>query len=145
MPAKRLYDPATTYNIDDFLKMQDLDTATYYNLSILEPYNGVEHLYWNLIDDYIENLEVVKVKLEDNQFTKYKYHPDLLAYDVYGSAQLDFVILAANDMIDPKDFNRKNLYLPFATTMSKFLDEVSSSNTALLKHNRLDNGLKVLG
>lgn len=145
MPAKRLYDPATTYNIDDFLKMQNLDTATYYNFSILEVYNGVEHLYWNLIDDYVEDLEVVKVKLDDNQFNKYKYHPDLLAYDVYGSTQLDFVVLAVNDMIDPKDFNRPNIYLPFATAMTNFLDKIGDANTKLLKYNRLDNGIRTLG
>lgn len=145
MPAKRLYDPATTYNIDDFIQMQDLDTATYYNFSILEVYNGVEHLYWNLIDDYIEDLELVKVKLEDNQFTKYKYHPDLLAFDVYGSTQLDFVVLAANDMIDPKDFNRQTIYLPFSTSLTNFLDTISSSNTTLLKYNRQDNGIRTLG
>lgn len=143
--AKKIYDPAVTYNLDDFIKMKDIDTATYYNLSILEVYDGVEHLYWNLIEDYIENLELVKVEMEDMQFSKYKYHPDLLAYDIYGSTQLDFVVLAANDMIDPKDFNRKNIYLPFASVLSNFLDQISSANTALIQQNRLENGIKITG
>ena len=145
MAQKRLYDPATTYNIDDFLSMKPIDTVTYYNFSILEVYNGVEHLYWNLIDDYLYNLQVVKVKLDDTQFLKYRYHPDLLAFDVYGSTQLDFVVLALNDMVDPKDFNRRIIYLPFASELDSFMQKISTSNTKLLKYNRDQNGIKSLG
>lgn len=143
MARKNIYDPAKTYNLEDFIALRNTDTATYYNLSIIEKIDGVEHLYWNLVDDYLEHLPVSVVKLDDDQFLKYRYHPDLLAYDVYGSTQLDFIVLALNDMVDPKEFCRKKIYLPFSSNLKKFLDDVNSSNSILLRQNRLNNNMKI--
>jgi hypothetical protein len=69
---------------------------------------------------------------------KYKYSPDLLAYDIYGSVQLDFIILAANDIIDPKDFNFKRLKLPTASRLKEYLNEVYGSNSNWLTKNKYD-------
>ena len=66
----------------------------------------------------------------------------MLAYDIYGSTQLDFVILFANDMIDPKEFNLKKVKLPFASALSEFLSQVYNSNSGYITQNREDNGLK---
>ena len=40
--------PALTYTLDDFISMQIYDDMTYYNFSILEVINGVEHVDSNL-------------------------------------------------------------------------------------------------
>ena len=141
---KRNYlDPAKTYTLEDFIDMRYADNATYYNFSMLEKYKNVEHLSFNLIDDYLENLHILKTILNDTEMRKYKYHPDLLAYDVYGSTQLDFIIMALNDMADPKDFTRKTIYLPYASELEEFLDLVYSSNYNLIQNNRLQNGIDI--
>lgn len=129
-------DPAVTFNVDDFISMKISDQLTYYNFSILEKNKGVEHLDFNLIDSYIDLLNTEKITFTDEQFRKYKYHPDILAYDVYGSVQLDFIILALNDMCDPKEFNRKTIYLPYASELKTFLDDVYSANSTLINQNR---------
>ena len=66
---------------------------------------------------------------------------DLLAYEVYGSTQLDFVILAVNNMIDPREFTHKRILLPMSSILSLFLSDVKNSNTGYIAQNRVDNNL----
>ena len=98
--------PDKTYTLDQFIDMKSVDTITYHNFSILQLIDGVEHLDHNIIEDYLPELKAVSINvpLDDEQYKKYKYAPDLLAYDLYGSVQLDFIILLLNDCFDPKEF-----------------------------------------
>ena len=118
--------PATTTTLEDFIEMRSIDEMTYYNFSILEVINGVEHLNHNLIEDYLEELKsaCITVDLTLDQYKKYKYFPDLLSYDVYGSVQLDFIIMLLNDCIDPKEFDKKTVILPYASVLASFLNTV---------------------
>lgn len=138
-------DPALTYTIDDFIAMRYSDEITYRNFSILEKVNGIELLDHNLIEDYLEELISLckEVPLTFEQYNKYKYAPDLLAYDVYGSTQLDFVILFANGMIDPKEFNLKKIKLPYASVLKQFLSAIYNAESNYIDQNRSDNKLEV--
>ena len=135
--------PALTYTLDDFISMQISDDMTYYNFSILEVIDGVEHLDSNLVEIYLEELksQCVSVQFSEEELKKYKYNADLLAYNLYGSVQLDFVILLLNDMYDPKEFTKKNVILPHSSTLSKFLNDVYSKEAGYIQQNRADNGI----
>ena len=136
-------DPALTYTLDDFVELQSVDNMTYYNFSILEIIDGVQHLDHNLVEDYLKELEATCVTLElsNEEMNRYRYNPDLLAYDIYGSVQLDFIILLLNDMIDPKDFDRKKLKLPYASSLSIFLNTLYSKESNYINENRANNNL----
>ena len=136
-------DPALTYTLDDFVELQSVDNMTYYNFSILEIIDGVQHLDHNLVEDYLKELEATCVTLElsNEEMSRYRYNPDLLAYDIYGSVQLDFIILLLNDMIDPKDFDRKKLKLPYASSLSIFLNTLYSKESNYINENRANNNL----
>lgn len=135
--------PALTYTLDQFISMKFTDELTYYNFSIIEMVNGSKLLDHNLIEDYLPELEAlcVNCELDQEQYKKYKYSPDLLAFDVYGSTQLDFVILMINDMIDPKEFDLKTIKLPYASHLKTFLSSVYNAESSYLTHNRSINGL----
>jgi hypothetical protein len=135
--------PALTYTLDDFIAMKISDDMTYYNFSIIEKINGVEHLDTNLIELYIDELQsqCLTIELDQDQYSRYKYNPDLLAYDIYGSVQLDFVILLINNMYDPKEFINKTLKLPYASTLSTFLNSVYSKESEYIAQNRSDNNI----
>ena len=135
--------PALTYTLDDFISMKISDDMTYYNFSILEVIDGVEHLDSNLVEIYLEELksQCISVQFSEEELKKYKYNADLLAYDLYGSVQLDFVILLLNDMYDPKEFTKKNVILPHSSTLSKFLNDVYSKEEGYIQQNRADNGI----
>ena len=135
-----LNNPAKTYTLEQFISMKSTDDMTYNNFSIYGVIDGQKILESNLIDEYLDELVKLSniVQLSTEEYKKYKYSPDLLAYDVYGSIQLDFVILAANDMIDPKDFNLKKLKLPTVSAMKTFLNEVYGAKTGWISKNRYD-------
>lgn len=130
--------PAQTYTLDQFIEMKDIDNMTYRNFSILQKIDGVEHLDHNLVEDYLEELKnvCISVALSDQEYKKYKYAPDLLAYDIYGSVQLDFIILLLNDTIDPKEFTKKTVILPYASSLSLFLDTIYSKESNYITYNR---------
>ena len=136
--------PATTYTLDSFIQMKVADDMTYYNFSILEVNGNVQHLDQNIVEDYIPELTDMSVEIEltDDEYRKYKYAPDLLAYDVYGSVQLDFILLLVNDMIDPKEFDRKKIKLPYASKLSRFLNSVYSGEYNYISMNRSELGLQ---
>lgn len=138
-----IQNPALTYTLDDFISMQISDDMTYYNFSILEVINGVEHLDSNLVEIYLEELKskCIPVQFSEEQLKKYKYNADLLAYDLYGSVQLDFVILLLNDMYDPKEFSKKNIILPHASVLSKFLNDIYSKEEGYIQQNRAYCGI----
>ena len=135
--------PALTYTLDQFISMKFTDELTYYNFSIIEMVNGIKLLDHNLIEDYLPELEAlcVNCELDQDQYKKYKYSPDLLAFDVYGSTQLDFIILMINDMIDPKEFDLRTIKLPYASQLKLFLSSVYNAENSYLTHNRSVNGL----
>lgn len=135
--------PALTYTLDDFISMQISDDMTYYNFSILEVIDGVEHLDSNLVEIYLEELksQCISVQFSEEELKKYKYNADLLAYDLYGSVQLDFVILLLNDMYDPKEFTKKNVILPHSSKLAKFLNDVYSKEEGYIQQNRADYGI----
>lgn len=137
-------DPALTHTLDEFIEVgEGNDEQNYYNFSIFEKSNGILLLDRNVVDDYIEMLNNICVdcNLSDQEFKTYKYQPDLLAYDVYKSTQLDFIILKANDMSSYKEFNRMKIRLPYASHMKAFLSAVYNAEYGYLGQNRLDLGI----
>ena len=143
--AKYSSDPSITYTLDQFINMKYSDESTYYNFSIIEVVDGLQLLDHNIVEDYLAELESLcqLCELDAEQYKKYKYSPDLLAYDVYGSVQLDFIILMVNDMIDPKEFDLKAVKLPYASKLKAFLSAVYNTESNYISQNRADNGLNV--
>ena len=139
------HDPALTYTLDDFISLQLSDELTYYNYSIIEVMDGVEHTSQNMMEEYIDELkkECLQVKLSDIELKRYKYHPDLLSHALYGTVQLDVIIMMLNDMIDPKDFTRSNIVLPYSSSLYNFLDDVISKEGLYISNNRAEQGLEV--
>lgn len=133
--------PALTYTLSDFISMGKQDEITYRNFSILRYDMKAEFAEQNILDYYLSELK--KCCLNVTEFTeeeiaKYKYAPDMLAYDIYGSTQLDFIILLCNGIIDPKefDFKRKSILLPKKSVLNEFLSKVYNSESNWLDINR---------
>ena len=136
-------DPALTYTLDQFIASKINDEMTFRNYSIIEVINGLELYDHNIIEDYLAELDSLcqTIELSFEEFNKYKYAPDLLAYDVYGSTQLDFVVMYANGIIDPKDFVFKKIKLPYASTLSTFMSNVYNAEIEYIEFNRAQNKL----
>ena len=136
-------DVALTYTLEDFVKMQVSDQLTFRNFSTVAVINGVELTDKNLVEDFLPELmkNCITVDLSREEYLKYKYAPDLLAFDVYGSVQLDFIILYMNGIIDPKDFDFKSLKLVRSSILRDFLNHVYGSQRYILENNKYENGV----
>ena len=129
--------PATTYTITDFINQGKSDDMTYTNFAILQKSMLGQYAEINVLDFYLDELKKLCLKVEtftEEEINKYKYQPDLLAYDIYGSTQLDFVILLVNGIIDPKefDFSRGYILIPTKSNLFTILDEIKNSENAWL-------------
>ena len=133
--------PATTYTLEDFSSLKDQDELTYRNLSILRYRFGIEFAEDSIIDYYMNELKSICTKADQLDFdkrVKYRYTPDLLSYDLYGTTQLDWLIMLCNGIIDPKDFDMKGnyIYAPTTSTLRKFLSRVFNSEGDWIDINR---------
>lgn len=140
-----IQDPSLTHTLEEFILMKNNDDMTYFNFSIIEELNGIKIVDHNLIEDYLDELKALCItcELDQAQYNRYKYSPDLLSFDIYGTTQLDFVILMINDMIDPKDFTLKTIKLPYASQMKTFMQNVYNSEQGYIQQNRSDNGMSI--
>ncbi|MBR1987730.1 MAG: hypothetical protein IKA36_01690, partial [Clostridia bacterium] len=126
--------------VDDFIHMRSSDEVTYYNYSILQYLNGIEYLVTNVLYDYEDELldASVTLTLDEAQYLKYKYKPWLLAYDLYGAVECEFVLMTLNSIIDPKDFDFKRMKAILPNNLSNILGRIYSANSLLLNTNRSD-------
>ena len=135
--------PALTYTLSEFMDMKSQDELTYENFSIIRYEMQTKFAEQNIIDYYFRELKNICMKITSftkEEIVKYRYAPDILAYDVYGSTQLDFIVLLCNGIIDPKefDFKRKYLLLPKAAHLKEFLSKVYNSESGWLELNRAE-------
>ena len=136
-------DITKTYTIEEFIAEGSSTEISYDKLSIFENVDGLYLVTHNVLDDYKKEIYQCcrTIVLSTSEMNKYRYKPKLLAYDIYGSVQLDFIILLLNDMIDPKDFDRKKLKLPYASSLSIFLNTLYSKESNYINENRANNNL----
>lgn len=132
--------PAETCTWTAFVEAGKNDDMTYRNFSILGMINDLEVVDHCLIDDYLDELKTCSLKITgitDAERKHYKYSPDLLAYDMYGSTQLDFVVMAVNGVSTPTEFTMiGDIYLPKKSVLKEFLSMVYNANQEYLSINR---------
>ncbi len=60
-----------------------------------------------LIDKYLAEIEEHKVaiKLSTEEYYKYRFNPKRMSFDVYGTTELGFLIMAANELYSIIDFD----------------------------------------
>lgn len=143
--TKSTNDPAYTYTLADFVELGKQDELVYTSFAIQRIANNITFADQSVIDFYIKELRNSCKKvtgLTAEEISRYKYRPDLLAFDVYGSVQLDFLVLLCNGIIDPKDFNLKKSYimLPTKDYLGSILSAIYNSEYQWIEINR--NSLK---
>lgn len=134
--------PEKTYTLEQFIKSKPLSEMSYDLLSIFQKIDDIYIITYNILDDYRkEILSITKnVELNEDEFEKYEQSPQILAYDVYGSTELFFIILYINKMYDIKQFKKKNIKLIYPDALSKILSQIYKSEENTLT--RLKNKIK---
>ena len=75
----------------------------------------------NIADKYAIELEENKkiVEFTTKEYYKYRFNPKVLSYDLYGTTELWFFILMANEIYTISEFDFKKLKLYDASIISK--------------------------
>lgn len=133
--------PEMTYTISDFIKEgKASDQTSYPNFSVIRNTPNGKFVDDNILNLYIDELKKICFRIPVENITvsekaRYRYSPDIIAYDFYGSTQLDFIVLICNGIIDPKefDFEFRYLYMPSPELLPQFLSDVLSSENTYIK------------
>lgn len=90
----------------------------------------------NLILKYMPELKEIKVKitLTNEEYAKYKYNPKVLSYDIYGTTELWFLILEANELHSITQFNSKTIYL-FRTDIVEKMTRILNLEAESINYN----------
>lgn len=135
--------PNSTYTLSQFISLKDSDNITYPNFSIFNRSLNNEKIVYcidNLIYTYMDEFNELKrvCTFTTEERLKYIYKPKLLAYDIYGTSESYFVILAINGMCNVKEFDldNKKLYLLLPKDMSNIMSQIANAEDEYIKLNR---------
>lgn len=130
MGLNRATEPGKTSTIAEFISFKNTDDISYNNLSFRDRYDNIVYPIKNIIDDYIDELKelVVEVTMSQEEYLKYKYKPKILANDIYGEPELDFIILRLNDICNMKEFDMQTVKLIKDDDLDDFLTAVYNAN-----------------
>lgn len=129
--------PEQTNSMSEFISIGRSANYTYTNFSILEKLNGQPFPVENVLDDYIDEiLSVARViTMTDKELSKYKYRPKILSYDLYGTTELDFLILRLNGMTSPKEFTKSKVKLLSPDDLG-IINKIYRAEQVYIKDNR---------
>lgn len=139
-------DPAKTHTVQDFIDMKSNDNFTYSTMALyMQSIEDKTTIYSsdNVLYTYLEDLKryAVDYTFNEEEYRKYKYRPKLLAYDIYGSTELYFVILAINDTCNIKDFKKRKVKLLYKSDLSDLLNQIMETETNRISLNRKSIGI----
>lgn len=148
MSAVNITDPNETYTISQFIALKDMDSVTYskyavFEQSLTEP--DMVYAIDNIIYTYMDELKALKkcVVVSSEEKMKYAYKPKLLAFDLYGSVETYFVILALNGMCNLKEFTleQNRFYALTPSDMVNIMNSIYNADRDYLSKNRNNLGI----
>jgi len=119
--------PEETYTIKQFITNDNDNNISYDSLCFLDYISATQKIIsYNVLNDYIKEIDdlTVFIEFDDKEYIRYLYKPKLLAYDVYGDAELYFIILYINSIYTVKDFNFKKVRMLKKDTLEFILSSI---------------------
>ena len=121
--------PSESHTLKEFITTGKSSSSkvSYRDLSYIENRDNMEFVVKNTLSDYLYELKKMayNVTLTDDDYTKYRYNPKRLAYDLYGTTLVYYIILLMNDMCDVHQFSLKSRKL-ILLSRSQMSDAISS-------------------
>lgn len=141
-------EPQETYTLNQFIEMKDIDKLVYRRYSIMQRSLTNEELVYcidNVIYTYMEEMNVRRkiVSVTETERIKYAYKPKLLAYDIYGSTELFFLLLALNSMCNLKQFDlsERRFFALTPQDASTYMSNIYNAESEYIRLNRSNLGI----
>lgn len=146
--ATDISEPQLTYTLNQFIALKDVDRIVYRRYSIMQRSLTNEELLYcidNVIHTYMDEMKKKRkiVSVTESERIKYAYKPKLLAYDVYGSTELFFILLALNGMCNVKQFDliERKFFALTPQDCAQFMSDIYNAEGDYLKLNRTSLGV----
>lgn len=141
-------EPQETYTLNQFIEMKDIDKLVYRRYSIMQRSLTNEELVYcidNVIYTYMEEMNARRkiVSVTETERIKYAYKPKLLAYDIYGSTELFFLLLALNGMCNLKQFDlsERRFFALTPQDASTYMSNIYNAESEYIRLNRSNLGI----
>lgn len=145
------------YTLDDFVReygAEDIRVDAFYLKQVFWDEDNMDHKIVvsesSIIDKYKEELEENKriVDLTTSEYHKYRYNPKLLAYDIYGTTELWFMILMANEIYSITEFSQQRIILYDSAIILKInrmlnLDREFLENNSMEVKSEIEEGVSL--
>lgn len=148
MSTVNITDPNETYTLSQFIALKDMDSVTYSKYAVFEQSLTEPDMIYaidNVIYTYMDELKSLKkcVVVSEEEKMKYAYKPKLLAFDIYGSVETYFVILAMNGMCNLKEFTleQNRFYALTPSDMVNMMNSIYNAERDYLSKNRNNVGI----
>ena len=133
------------YTLNDFIReysVEDLRVDAFHLKEVFFQ-SGMSHKIIvngdNIADKYSVELEENKkiVEFSTKEYYKYRYNPKLLSYDIYGTTELWFFILMANEIYTITEFDFRKVKL-FDTSIIMKLNRMLELDKEFLDINSME-------
>ena len=134
------------WTLSDFISeysIEDLRIDAFYLQQVFWDKNKMTHKVVvnenSIADKYANELEENKhiVELTTKEYYKYRYNPKLLSYDIYGTTELWFFILMANELYSISEFDLRKVVL-FDTSIITKLNRMLEMDAEFLEINSME-------
>ena len=134
------------WTLSDFISeysIEDLRIDAFYLQQVFWDKNKMTHKVVvnenSIADKYVNELEENKhiVELTTKEYYKYRYNPKLLSYDIYGTTELWFFILMANELYSISEFDLRKVVL-FDTAIITKLNRMLEMDAEFLEINSME-------
>ena len=134
------------WTLSDFISeysIEDLRIDAFYLQQVFWDKNKMTHKVVvnenSIADKYANELEENKhiVELTTKEYYKYRYNPKLLSYDIYGTTELWFFILMANELYSISEFDLRKVVL-FDTAIITKLNRMLEMAAEFLEINSME-------
>lgn len=134
------------WTLSDFISeysIEDLRINAFYLQQVFWDKNKMTHKVVvnenSIADKYANELEENKhiVELTTKEYYKYRYNPKLLSYDIYGTTELWFFILMANELYSISEFDLRKVVL-FDTAIITKLNRMLEMDAEFLEINSME-------
>ena len=116
--AENIMGMGSDSTIEDYITQynsEEIVSSAFFLKQLLSIENGGKMIvnFTNLVNKYMPEIRGLKLKvtLSNDEYAKYKFNPKLLSYDIYGTTELWFLILEANELHSVTQFDSKTIYL----------------------------------
>ena len=134
------------WTLDDFIRefgAEDLRIDAFYLKQVFWDESKMKHKIivneQNIADKYMNELEENKriIEFTTQEYYKYRYNPKLLSYDIYGTTELWFFIMMANDLYSVIEFDLRKVIL-FDSTIIRKLNRMLEMDAEFLEINSME-------